>query len=67
MVFWVGTVHKQELLWAHNGTVHLHLRYLFALGFFLSCIQRGVLLFGLYLIVPIWCFWDPFDRVEEVS
>lgn len=50
MVFWVGTLHKQELLWAHNGTVHLHLGYLFALGFLLSCIQRGVLS-RLYLFV----------------
>jgi hypothetical protein len=48
MVFWVGTVHKQELLGAHNGTVHLHLRYLFALGFstLVSTCIRGVFVPG---------------------
>jgi hypothetical protein len=45
MVFWVGTVHKQELLWAHNGTVHLHLRYLFALGYSSSLVSSAAFVF----------------------
>jgi hypothetical protein len=55
MVFRIGTVRKQELLGAHNGTVHLHLRYLFALGistFGSTCIH-GVFVSGLYLVVSV--------------
>jgi len=69
MVFWVGTVHKQELPGAHNGTVHLHLRYLFALGFctLVSTCIRGVFVSGLYLVVSMSSFWALFSRVGEVS
>jgi hypothetical protein len=55
MVFWVGTVHKQEIALGaqRNRASAPEIPLCFGI-FVLSYIQRGVRLSGLYLIVRLW-------------